>query len=590
MVDEEGAKEALEPTVAPGERTPHVAGASVDGGPRVSPVPPPRSDKPPGRTMGPLLPMRIIGVNAVPAAAPSPSGDGAPHSDAPPSVRPPPSIPPPKPASGRPKDAPPPEPESEPVSAPAVEVEVLAAEDVDVSLTPPWPPTFGDSDVRMPPLRTEPMNQPPEEEDLVAAGPPPLPVERRSIPGVAPRSESLDGESPKAESLKELGLPPPMAEQPSLPPMAAPPAPPLRNPKDQPAARVSEPPTNRAGFDAPTPPETPAVRAEVLAARAAQEAKLDRSKPPALPTRARRSGEMESPLSSSPVASEGGSQPPPADGITKPKKRRPPPIPPPRSTFTGATEEESAKRRHWWEEVFGDDFLRAIVEPTDSQVAREVDFIEGSFNLEKPAAILDLACGAGRHAVELTRRGYTTVGYDLSVTQLARASESAQTTGTKVAFLHGDMREMGFEQMFDAVLCWNASFGYFEEEKNLSVLKNIHRALKPGGCLLLDIPNRDFIVSQQPAQNWFEGDGCVCMDDMHVDFITSRLCVKRTIMLDDGRNKECLYSIRLFGLHELGRMLHEIGFRVNEVTGHIAMRGVYMGATSPRLIMLVTKR
>jgi hypothetical protein len=61
-------------------------------------------------------------------------------------------------------------------------------------------------------------------------------------------------------------------------------------------------------------------------------------------------------------------------------------------------------------------------------------------------------------------------------------------------------------------------------------------------------------------------------------------------MLDDGRNKECLYSIRLFGLHELGRMLHEIGFRVNEVTGHIAMRGVYMGATSPRLIMLVTKR
>ncbi len=121
-------------------------------------------------------------------------------------------------------------------------------------------------------------------------------------------------------------------------------------------------------------------------------------------------------------------------------------------------------------------------------------------------------------------------------------------------------------------------------------MKNIHRALKPGGCFLLDIPNRDFIVSHQPAQNWFEGDGCVCMDDMHVDFITSRLCVKRTIMLDDGRNKECLYSIRLFGLHELGRMLHEIGFRVNEVSGQIATRGVFMGATSPRLIITVTKR
>lgn len=590
MVEEEGAKEALEPTAAPGDKTPHAAAGSSEAPPRVSPVPPPRSDKPPGRTMGPLLPMRIIGVNAGPAPvqAPAPAapvGEPAAASDAQ-SVRPPASIPPPKPASGRPKEPPP---EPEPVSSPAVEVDV--SEEVDVSLTPPWPPTFGDAGIEVSALDTERTNEPPVEDAELAPVPPPLPAERRSIPGVAPRPESQEPTPLKAEALEERGLPPPLPEQPSLPPMAAPPAPPLRNPKDQTGPRVSEPPTNRAGFDAPTPPETPAVRAEVLAARAAQEAKLDRSKPPALPpTRARRSGEMESPVSSSPTASEGASQPPPADGTTKPKKRRPPPIPPPRAAFTGATEEENAKRRHWWEEVFGDDFLRAIVELTDSQIAREVDFIEGSFNLEKPAAILDLACGAGRHAVELTRRGYTTVGYDLSVTQLARASEAAQTTGTKVAFLHGDMREMGFEQMFDAVLCWNASFGYFEEEKNLAVLKNIHRALKPGGCLLLDIPNRDFIVSQQPAQNWFEGEGCVCMDDMHVDFITSRLCVKRTIMLDDGRNKECLYSIRLFGLHELGRMLHEIGFRVNEVTGHIAMRGVYMGATSPRLIMLVTKR
>lgn len=581
MVDEEGAKEALGPTAAPGERTSTPAGSAVDASRRASPIPPPRSDKPPGRTTGPLLPMRIIGVNAGPVA-PSTVSSSAETQDAtagPASTRPPGSIPPPKPGSGRPK-----EPPAREGSIPDVEVAITPTEPPteDLTLTPPWPPSGFEEVEPIPdsaPFKTEPTNEPPEAEAVLSPVPPPLPAERRSIPGAAPRTEAAE----------DLGLPPPLPDPPSMPGLAAPPAPPLRNPRPDSGSRVSEPPTNRAGFDAPTPPETPAVRAEVLAARAAQEAKIDRSRPPALPTRARRSGEMESVGGTGSVA-DGTSQPPPADGTTKPKKRRPPPIPPPRSTFTGATEEEAAKRRHWWEEAFGDDFLRAIVEPTDSQLLREVDFIEGSFNLEKPAAVLDLACGAGRHAVELTKRGYTTVGYDLSVTQLARASESAQTSGARVAFLHGDMREMGFEQMFDAVLCWNASFGYFEEEKNLSVLKNIHRALKPGGCLLLDIPNRDFIVSQQPAQNWFEGDGCVCMDDMHVDFITSRLCVKRTIMLDDGRNKECLYSIRLFGLHELGRMLHEIGFRVNEVTGHIATRGVYMGATSPRLIILVTKR
>src|SRR5690606_24618685 len=176
------------------------------------------------------------------------------------------------------------------------------------------------------------------------------------------------------------------------------------------------------------------------------------------------------------------------------------------------------------------------------QLVREADFIERSLNIEPSGLILDLACGSGRHAVELARRGYTTVGYDLSVTQLARAGELAQERGVKVSFLQGDMREMAFEQTFDAVLLWNASFGYFEEEKNVAVLRNIHRALKPGGSFLLDIPSRDFVVAQQPGQNWFEGDACVCMDDMHVDFITSRLCVKRTLMLDDGRNKACLRS------------------------------------------------
>ncbi len=574
MVDEEGAKDPSESGVASREVSSEaVASAALDPGPRLSPIPPPRSDKPPGgRTMGPLLPMRIIGVNAGPVQPLSNTAqEGGEPMAAPGSGRPPPSIPPPKPASGRPSKEPP---------ADDAKTDEEPTEDA-LGLTPPWPPIDVVEEVEEPvpssDAKTEPLNEPVAPE--LPLGPPPLRAERRSNP-------SLGAKEPSAE----YALPPPPAEATSLPPMMAPPAPPLRVPRSEANERLSEPPPNpRAGFDAPTPPETPAVRAEVLAARAALEAKGDRSKPPALPTRKRTSLEMESPVSSS-ASAEVPSQPPSADGTTKPKKRRPPPIPPPRSTFTGSTEEEAAKRRHWWEEVFGDDFLRAIAELTDSQLSREVDFIETSFNLEKPAAILDLACGSGRHAVELTKRGYTTVGYDLSVTQLARASEKAQQVGAKVAFLHGDMREMGFEQMFDAVLFWNASFGYFEEEKNLAVLRNIHRALKPGGCLLLDIPNRDFVVSQQPAQNWFEGDGCVCMDDMHVDFITSRLCVKRTIMLDDGRNKESLYSIRLFGLHELGRMLHEIGFRVNEVTGHVATRGVFMGGTSPRLITLVTKR
>jgi hypothetical protein len=61
------------------------------------------------------------------------------------------------------------------------------------------------------------------------------------------------------------------------------------------------------------------------------------------------------------------------------------------------------------------------------------------------------------------------------------------------------------------------------------------------------------------------------------------------VILDDGRTRELDYSIRLYTLHELGRMLHDVGFKVTEVSGHPATPGVFMGADSPRLIVLAEK-
>ena len=227
---------------------------------------------------------------------------------------------------------------------------------------------------------------------------------------------------------------------------------------------------------------------------------------------------------------------------------------------------------------------------TDEQIAREVDFIEDSLGIERGGALLDLACGTGRHAIELARRGYEVVGFDLSLAMLARAGDEAQDRETKLNFVQGDMREMSFDEQFDGVYCWNTSFGYFEEDKNALVVDRIHRALKAGGLLLLDVVNRDFLIRQSPSLAWFEGEGCVCMDEMSVDFITSRMKVKRTMMLDDGRSREIEYSMRVYSLHELGRVLHEHGFKVCEVSGRIAVPGVFFGNESPRTIILAEKR
>ncbi|HEV3190064.1 MAG TPA: methyltransferase domain-containing protein [Polyangiaceae bacterium] len=248
------------------------------------------------------------------------------------------------------------------------------------------------------------------------------------------------------------------------------------------------------------------------------------------------------------------------------------------------------KGRLWWEELFNDDYVRATEKITDEQIAREVHFIEESLGVERGGAILDLGCGTGRHAIELARNGYEVVGFDLSLAMLARAGEDAQERHAKLNFVQGDMRDLAFEEQFDGVYCWNTSFGYFEEDKNAQIVDRVRRALKGGGLFLLDVVNRDFLIRQSPSLAWFEGDGCVCMDEMSLDFITSRMKIKRTMMVDDGRSREIEYSMRVYSLHELGRILHEHGFKVREVSGRIATPGVFFGNESPRAIILAEKR
>jgi SAM-dependent methyltransferase len=246
-------------------------------------------------------------------------------------------------------------------------------------------------------------------------------------------------------------------------------------------------------------------------------------------------------------------------------------------------------RRPWWEDVFSEDFIRAERRLTPSEISRECDFIVDSLGVQSGGVVLDIACGSGAHTVELASRGFSVVGFDLSLYQLALAGEHAQERKQRINFLQGDVREMGFESMFDAVLCWNTSFGYFEEEKNAVVAERIFHALRPEGTLLLDVANRDFVSARQPSQTWFNGDACVCMDDTNIDYITSRLRVKRSVILDDGRTRECHYSIRLYSLHELGKLLHDVGFHIVEVSGHPSTRGAFFGETSPRLIVLAQR-
>ncbi|MGZ3476226.1 MAG: methyltransferase domain-containing protein, partial [Polyangiales bacterium] len=236
-------------------------------------------------------------------------------------------------------------------------------------------------------------------------------------------------------------------------------------------------------------------------------------------------------------------------------------------TMADATGELRKKKRQWFEELFNDDYGRTLPKLKEKYLEREVKFIEDALGCDKGATILDLGCGPGEQAVALAARGYEVIGIDLSLAMLARAADEAAEKNQRINFLQGDMRDLTFDEAFDGIYCWGTTFGYFDDAKNMEVVQKIHKALRRGGRFLLDIYNRDYVVPRTPSMVWFEGEGCVCMDEVHHNAITSRLQVKRTMMMEDGRQREIDYSIRLYALHELGKLLHECGFRVAEASG-----------------------
>jgi SAM-dependent methyltransferase len=300
--------------------------------------------------------------------------------------------------------------------------------------------------------------------------------------------------------------------------------------------------------------------------------------------------------------------PPPAPAAPAEARQVPPPAPQPardrnmtpalpaspaQASAAAELPMRSRKRRRakqWYEEIFDDDYLRTLPFLTPRQTEREAQFITESLGLPPGSAVLDLACGYGRHAMELAGKGYKITGLDLSLPLLIRAADTARRASLNINFIHGDMREMTFENEFDGAYSMFTSFGYFDDDTNRKVAANLARAVKPGGKILIDVVNRDYLCRDLPTRVWWQGEGCVILEEVDFNYFSSRLQVQRSIIFEDGRQVEQEISIRAYSLHEIGKVLHHSGFRVTEVSGGLALRGKFFGAQSRQLLVLAEKK
>ena len=190
---------------------------------------------------------------------------------------------------------------------------------------------------------------------------------------------------------------------------------------------------------------------------------------------------------------------------------------------------------------------------TDDTGAEEARFIMEVLRLKRGDLVLDAPCGAGRVAVHLARAGCQVTGIDLNAGFIARARRRLAGETLAADFRVLDMRAIDASGDFDAVYNWGGSFGYCTEEEDLDVLRRMACALKSGGRLLIDVPNRESLLRRFVPEAR-DGDR---VNRRRWDASTQRIV--STWHVGDEEQQRAFASIRLYTPAQLRRLLDEVG-------------------------------
>lgn len=147
------------------------------------------------------------------------------------------------------------------------------------------------------------------------------------------------------------------------------------------------------------------------------------------------------------------------------------------------------------------------------RLSRELPFLESLFAGQGVQRVLDAACGTGRHAIALARRGYQVVGADLSEAMIERAQENAASRGVDVTFAVASLGQLSaLDATFDAVLCLGNSLPHLLSAPEVDkALADFATVLRPGGVLLIQNRNFDKVWAEQERfmspESYRDGEG-----------------------------------------------------------------------------------
>jgi SAM-dependent methyltransferase len=243
---------------------------------------------------------------------------------------------------------------------------------------------------------------------------------------------------------------------------------------------------------------------------------------------------------------------------------------------------ETTVNNTWYQDFFNGtavDFWMAAAPAPDEDIAflRSV-FPDGS-------EILDVACGAGRHAIPLARAGYRVVGVDISSDFLERGKRASDVA---IEWHQRDMRDLPWRERFDGALCFGNSFGYLGREGTQAAIVSIAGAMKPGAQFVLDTGSvAESILPALQQRRWISVGDIIFLSAATYDVGESRLDVEYTFVRGASRETKTAHT-SIFTTGELRQMFEAGGMTVESMLASPAGEPFRLG--SQRLILTARKR
>ncbi|MDA1191850.1 MAG: class I SAM-dependent methyltransferase [Candidatus Poribacteria bacterium] len=235
--------------------------------------------------------------------------------------------------------------------------------------------------------------------------------------------------------------------------------------------------------------------------------------------------------------------------------------------------------------IWDEDYIRAE-SPGDEQTAVETAFLIEALELTRQDRVLDIACGAGRHAKPLAEFGAKVVGVDASY-PLIRAATTINAH-ENVAYLQADMRALPFHNSFDVAICLFASFGLCDDDGNRETLRSIARALMTNGVALIETWNPFIAAELDGRANWWRVGDRIHLARAEYDPVEGVTRDHREIIDQrDGDVTSWTRVTRFYTAPELTAMARSVGLTPLRWFGDFD--GSDYEIESPRLIVAVEK-